>query len=96
VRRAWSLRAMVLGVAIVVVGVLLLFQPTSTSVEGTRFECGSAAAPDEAMVSVCSWDDRRFGSVATMSIGALTALVAGLWPALRGAPSRRDLDRTPH
>lgn len=90
---------MVLGVVAIGVGVLLLFQPTSTSVSGARLECGSAAAPSSVAEAGydCSIDERRFAAVSTMTGGALFALVAGLWPTLRGTRAQqRTSEFDPH
>ena len=80
-------RTLLVGVVVALAGVLLLFLPHSTTVQGARLSCGSAAAPADLPTTFCGTDGRRFAAVATMSGGALIAVVAGLWPALRPAPA---------
>lgn len=77
--RTTSLRVMVVGSAVVGLGLLLLFLPTSTSYEGTRLECGSAFAPDSVNEAAydCAIDEQRFAAVAVMTGGAFAAS----WPA---------------
>ncbi|MEZ0493270.1 hypothetical protein AB2L28_13600 [Kineococcus sp. TBRC 1896] len=84
--RPWSARILLLGCAAIAVGILLLFHPTTTTYEGAQLDCGSAISPSSAAVAGydCSVDERRFTAVSIMTSGAFVALVAGLWPALRG------------
>jgi hypothetical protein len=86
--RTMSLRVMVGGLAVVAAGVLLLFLPIRQDFRGTGFDCGSAAVPRDVPTTVCSFDGMRFAAVSTLSGGALLAVVAGLWPTLRGNHER--------
>lgn len=96
--RSTSLRIVVVGLVTVALGVLLLFLPISADYRGAELECGSAAAPSSAAQAGidCSVDERRFAAVATMAGGALIAVVAGLWPALRGTRAVSAPQRSAH
>ena len=88
--RPWSARILLLGVAVIGLGILFLFHPTTTTVTGGGvLECGSAVSPSSvADVGYgCSTDGRRFTGVSIVTRGAFVVIVAGLWPALRGAES---------
>ena len=84
--RPWSARILLLGFAAVALGILLLFHPTTTTYDGGQLDCGSAISPSSAAAAGydCSVDERRFTAVSIMTSGAFVALIAGLWPALRG------------
>lgn len=84
--RPWPARIVLLGFAAIGLGVLFLFHPTTTTYEGAHLGCGSAVSPSSAATAGygCSVDERRFTAVSIMTVGAFTALVARMWPALRG------------
>jgi len=86
--RTMSLRVMVGGLVVVAAGLLLLFLPIRQDVDSYQYRCGSAASPSGTGEAVCSLDGVRFAAVGTMSAGALLAVVAGLWPTLRGNHER--------
>lgn len=87
--RPWSARIMLLGFAVIGLGIMFLFHPTTTVTDGGVLECGSAVSPSSvADVGYgCSTDGRRFTGVSIVTGGAFVAIAAGLWPALRGAES---------